>query len=58
VVRRGHRFREQMAGHEAWSRIAVVTHWGFIRCLTGTQLGNGELLKFDPVQGQASLLKA
>jgi glucosyl-3-phosphoglycerate phosphatase len=53
VVERSRHFRERMAGHEDWSRIGVVTHWGFIRSLTGTEVVNGELLRFDPILGKA-----
>jgi broad specificity phosphatase PhoE len=56
LARRSRDFREHMAGRENWDRIAVVTHWGFIRSLTGTQVTNGELLSFDPVAGSASPL--
>lgn len=42
------RFRDDMAAAEDWSRVAVITHWGFIRGLTGAELANGELLRFDP----------
>jgi broad specificity phosphatase PhoE len=31
-----------------WQRVAVVSHWGFIRGLTGRELRNGELIRFDP----------
>ncbi len=27
----------------------VVTHWGFIRGLTGEEVANGTTLHFDPV---------
>jgi broad specificity phosphatase PhoE len=53
---RSQQFRERMAGTDHWDRIAVVTHWGFIRSLTGTEVTNGELLRFDPVAGKASPL--
>ena len=33
---------------EAWSRIAVVTHWGFIRAVTGLKVPNGAALRIDP----------
>jgi broad specificity phosphatase PhoE len=56
VVQRGRQFRERMAGNEEWGRTAVVTHWGFIRSLTGTEVTNGALLRFDPVVGLASPL--
>jgi len=56
VVQRSRQFRERMAVNEDWGRIAVVTHWGFIRSLTGTEVTNGALLRFDPVAGLASPL--
>jgi len=56
MTRRCRHFRERMAESENWGRIAVVSHWGFIRSLTGTQVTNGELLKFDPVAGIACSL--
>ncbi len=56
VILRSRQFRERMAGHEDWSRVGVVTHWGFIRSLTGTEVTNGELLRFDPILGKASPL--
>jgi broad specificity phosphatase PhoE len=42
------RFRQQMLVLADWPRVAVVSHWGFIRGLTGQGLRNGELLRFDP----------
>lgn len=33
---------------EVWSEIAVVTHWGFIRALTGLKVPNGAVLRIDP----------
>jgi broad specificity phosphatase PhoE len=56
LARRSREFREQMAGRENWNRTAVVSHWGFIRSLTGTQVTNGELLSFDPVAGRTARL--
>jgi glucosyl-3-phosphoglycerate phosphatase len=35
---------------EAWSRIAVVTHWGFIRAVTGLKVPNGAALRMDPTR--------
>lgn len=32
-----------------WSHVLVVTHWGFIRGLTGHELANGATVRFDPV---------
>lgn len=37
---RARRFIERAARLEAPETIAVVTHWGFIRCLTGQEVGN------------------
>ena len=40
-----HRAARAMAD---WREVACVTHWGFIRGLTGRELRNGELIRFDP----------
>lgn len=47
--RRARSFRSRMAA-EAWSAVAVVTHWGFIRALTGLRVPNGSILRFDPTR--------
>lgn len=44
------RFRRRMAGIRDWSTIAVVTHWGVIRALTGLRIANGELVRIDPTR--------
>ncbi len=41
-------FQARMAGDEDWPHVAVVSHWGFIRGLTGQEVGNGTVLRFDP----------
>ncbi len=41
-------FRSAMAAAEDWAHVAVVSHWGFIRGLTGQAVTNGTLLRFDP----------
>ena len=41
-------FRSVMAAAEDWAHVAVVSHWGFIRGLTGQEVTNGTLLRFDP----------
>jgi len=28
--------------------VAVITHWGFIRGITGIEARNGEFVRFDP----------
>jgi broad specificity phosphatase PhoE len=53
LAERSRRFRERMTADPAWHAVAVVSHWGFIRNLTGTELRNGELLGWDPVRGLA-----
>lgn len=47
IARRAEGFRSRTAG-EAWSELAVVTHWGFIRALTGLKVPNGAVLWIDP----------
>jgi broad specificity phosphatase PhoE len=49
ISRRSERFRCWIAG-EAWSEIALVTHWGFIRAFTGLQVPNGAVLRIDPIR--------
>jgi broad specificity phosphatase PhoE len=44
-------FRSVMAAAEDWRHVAVVSHWGFIRGLTGQEVTNGTLLRFDPTAG-------
>jgi glucosyl-3-phosphoglycerate phosphatase len=46
--RRCGRFRSTAQGLADWQRVAVVTHWGFIRGITGIEARNGELVRFDP----------
>lgn len=48
VAARAQGFRRAMAGIPDWHEVAVVSHWGFIRALTGQELGNGQTLRFDP----------
>jgi broad specificity phosphatase PhoE len=47
-------FREVMMASADWERVAVVTHWGFIRVLTGQQVPNAHLLRFDPHSGRTT----
>jgi len=46
-------FRETMAGSEDWRQVVVVSHWGFIRGLTGQAVENGTVLPFDLVSAEA-----
>ena len=47
-----------MTGDPLWPRTAIVSHWGFIRALTGLRVPNGHLLRFDPHSGEAVDLTA
>ncbi|HEY7689660.1 MAG TPA: histidine phosphatase family protein [Dongiaceae bacterium] len=42
------RFRRHMKGVDDWAQVAVISHWGFIRGLTGQEVRNGEAVPFDP----------
>jgi broad specificity phosphatase PhoE len=41
-------FRAHMRIQPDWARVAVVSHWGFIRSLTGLTVQNGAVLRIDP----------
>lgn len=43
-------FRAAMAQIEDWRQVLVVSHWGFIRGLTGQALANGDHIPFSPVE--------
>lgn len=45
---RSRRFRRAMAEGGGWSGTLVVTHWGFIRALTGHRVENCAVVTFDP----------
>jgi glucosyl-3-phosphoglycerate phosphatase len=49
LSRRSEIFCSRIA-REAWSGIAVVTHWGFIRAVTGLKVPNGAALRIDPTR--------
>lgn len=42
------RFRNAMTAVEDWRHVLIVTHWGFIRGLTGREVANATVLSFDP----------
>lgn len=44
LAARGAIFRTTMAAAPDWRHVAVVTHWGFIRSLTGRPPANGEIV--------------
>jgi glucosyl-3-phosphoglycerate phosphatase len=48
---RARNFRTLMAQAQDWPEVAIVTHWGFIRALTGHEAKNAEMVPFDPVLG-------
>lgn len=43
-------FRTNMAEVEDWRHVLIVTHWGFIRGLTGQEVANAAVVGFDPDQ--------
>lgn len=45
---RARRFRDEAVGMGDWRHVLVVTHWGFIRALTGCQTPNCGVVRFDP----------
>lgn len=50
VVDRAALFRAELAMLPDWSDTLVVSHWGFILCMTGQSVGNGQWLRCDPTQ--------
>lgn len=46
LARRARMFRSRIAA-AAWAEIAIVSHWGFIRALTGLAVPNGSVLRLD-----------
>jgi broad specificity phosphatase PhoE len=49
LLQRSETFRRQIA-NDVRSDLAVVTHWGFIRALTGLRVPNGLVLRIDPTR--------
>lgn len=45
------RFRVAMAEASDWPEVLVITHWGFVRGLTGRTITNAETIAFDPTNG-------
>jgi len=45
ILARGRQFRAAAAGLPDRDRVAVVTHWGFIRAVTGIDAKNAEILR-------------
>lgn len=48
VIARAAAFRREMAARPDWSDTLVVSHWGFILCMTGQNAANGQWLRCDP----------
>lgn len=47
------RFHDAQLAARDWDGLLVVSHWGFIRGLTGQEVGNCVALRFDPQAGAA-----
>lgn len=47
LLARCRRFLAAMAETPAWRKVGVVTHWGFIRGITGQGVGNCEIRRVD-----------
>jgi len=50
VHRRCSDFRVKAARLADWRHVGVVSHWGFIRRLTGREVRNAEIVPFDPTR--------
>lgn len=48
VHRRCTAFRVKASQLGDWRHVGVVSHWGFIRTLTGREAKNAEVVSFDP----------
>ena len=48
VAARARAFRAAMAGTPDWAETLVISHWGFILCMTGQSVANGEIIRCDP----------
>ena len=48
IVVRCRMFCDRMRDEHDWPHVLVITHWGFIRGLTGLTVANAEITKFDP----------
>lgn len=43
-------FRTRMAALPDWRHVAIITHWGFVRSMTGKRIGNAGLVACDPTE--------
>jgi broad specificity phosphatase PhoE len=48
VTGRALEFRLLMRDAPDWRETVIISHWGFILCLTGQNIGNGEIIRCDP----------
>ena len=48
-------FRTRMAALDDWRHTAIITHWGFVRSMTGIPIGNAELVRCDPTEPHPAL---
>ncbi len=48
IIGRAALFRAGMAALPNWSNTLVISHWGFIICMTGHSVANGQWLRCDP----------
>ena len=57
VLARSARFRDEHSDLLARDDIAVISHWGFIRALTGEEVDNATILQVGPEVGAAAGLR-
>jgi glucosyl-3-phosphoglycerate phosphatase len=50
VTGRAALFRAEMAALPDWADTLIVSHWGFILCMTGQSVANAQWLRCDPTQ--------
>ncbi len=48
IINRAALFRAEMAALPNWSNTLVISHWGFIICMTGQSVTNAQWLRCDP----------
>jgi len=58
VAQRCAAFRGHMVSQTDWPSVLVVSHWAFIRALTGHAVTNAATVRYDPATGTARPLAA
>lgn len=53
VAERGETFLRRVARRDDLDTLAVISHWGFIRALTGAELANADYLRLPPASVRA-----